>query len=104
MTSVPPSGASAEMLGQPMPAVEIVLLSLRRVQRESGRPDDITTLEHECERVLELLRRQRGFGRPLKSLCVRAVTGHAVVQACAAWHEPIRLRVVSSLDETHELA
>ena len=42
------------------------------------------------------------LGRPLVSLGVGTVAGHAVVQACAARYKPLRLGVVLPEDQAHE--
>ena len=45
-------------------------------------------LEHEGQRVFEILRFQLGIGGALEGLSVRAVAGHAVVQAGPAGQKP----------------
>src|SRR5262249_26331616 len=88
--ATPGSGLSGEVLRESLPAVEIILLELRRFERESRRADDVAALEHERERVLDLLRCERGVAGPLEALYVRAVPRHAVVQARAARQEAFR--------------
>src|SRR5215472_11849657 len=93
------SGFSGEVLRESLPAVEIILLELGRFERESRRADDVAALEHERERVLDLLGRERSVAGPLEALRVRSVPRHAVVQARAARQEAFRFRVVGAVDE-----
>src|SRR5215470_20223420 len=59
-----------ETLRESVPALAIALLQKRRLESEARRPDDVTALEHEGERVLELLRRERRIHRPFIRLGV----------------------------------
>src|SRR5439155_3403709 len=95
---------SGEMLRQALPAVEIILLQLRRFQGETRRPDDVTAFEHEGERVLDLVRRERNLARLVEGRRIGAVAGHAVVEARTARREAFRLGIVDAVDESHELA
>ena len=90
---------------KPLQHCIVVALQRRRLQRKARRPADEPRLEHEGERVGEIVRRQlgrrglvvswRGRGRaPAMQLC----------KAGAARREALRLGVVGAVDEAHELA
>src|SRR5262249_14856726 len=93
-----------ETLRESIPARAIVLLQKRRLQSEARRPDDIAALEHEGKGVVELLWREGRIHRALERIGIGSVTGHAIVEARAARHETLALRVVGSANESHELA
>src|SRR5262249_57583685 len=90
-----------ETLRESIPARAIVLLQKRRLQSEARRPDDVAALEHEGERVVELLRREGRVHRPLERLGIGSVTRHAIVEARAARREPLAFRVVGSATWSH---
>src|SRR6266480_2430258 len=100
----PPLRLAGEVLRQPPPAVEVVLLPLRRLQREARGADDVAAFEHEGERVLDFLWLERAAARLLERRRIGPVTRHAVVQAGASRHEALRLGVVDAVHQAHELA
>src|SRR5438105_1703483 len=82
-------------LRQSFPTAKILLLQLRRLERELRRPDDVLGLEHEGHGVRDLLRNRSVRARcALEGLGVGAVPAHAVVQAGAARKKTLRLRIV----------
>src|ERR1700730_13931925 len=72
---------------QSLPALEVVVLQLGRVDCMSGEPHREPAFEHERHGVGELVRLELGIAGALVRLSVGAVRRHAVVQACAARQE-----------------
>src|SRR6202040_2245817 len=75
---------SAKQLLKPGPARVVIALQGTRLEREAGRADHEARLEHEGERVLDLLRCQFSRNRLIESGTVGAMSGHAIVQRGAA--------------------
>ena len=94
-----------EVLRQALPALRVVLLQLRALQRVARRADHGARLEHERHGVGDA-HRPGGIGaaRLVEGRGIRAVAAHAVVQRGAARLEALRLGVVDAVDEAHELA
>src|ERR1700690_691628 len=91
-----------ELLPQPLPAFEVLMIKLRTLQRKLRRLAHEPSLEHERHSVAEIDRLQLGLARFFERLRVRAVTRHAIVQASAARHESLRLGVVFPANQPHE--
>src|SRR5208283_3908962 len=65
-------GSPLEMLFEALPAGIVVALQRLGFEREAGGSNDETSLEHEGERVLDLVRLQFGLAGPLEGDTVRA--------------------------------
>src|ERR1700754_2622263 len=92
-----------EVLLQPLPAVNIVVLPRRQFGGVFRHPLAVAGLEHEGERVGKLHRLQVGLACVLKRLAVGTVRQHLVVQAHAARHEAFGLSVIDAVNQAHEL-
>ena len=99
----PVSLAAGKVLLEALPAFEVVMLKLRGFDGIARQPHREPALEHERHSVLDLVRLERHLGGPLPGLGVRAVRGHAIVQAGAARQEAFRLGVVGAMQQAHEL-
>src|SRR5579875_1108750 len=75
------SRLTAKRPGQAGPDGVVVGLPVRRLHRLPGRDDRPPALEHERQRVVDLLRPQLGGAGPGERLRVGAVRGERVVQA-----------------------
>jgi hypothetical protein len=87
-----------EVLLQVAPALPVVALQLRRIERRRGRTQHETRLEHECQRLAEELRLQAGGRSAIIGRGIRSMRRHAVVQAAAAGREALCLRVIDAKD------
>src|ERR1035438_4752371 len=92
-----------ELLSQSLPALEVLVIELRGLQSKPGRLAHEASLEHEGQRVLDVNGLQIGLAGLLECLGIGSMTSHAIVQARAAGHESLSLRVVLSMDQSHEL-
>ena len=72
-------------------------------QRLRGRRQHVARLEHEGERIRELLWLELFRGGLGEGGEVRTVRQHAIVQADAAGEEAVRLGVIAAIDQAHEL-
>src|SRR5580700_5332086 len=95
--------AAVKLFLQPLPALEVLMIELRSLQREPRRPARKARLKHERERVLCIHGLQLGLAGLLKRLCIRAVPRHAIVQARAARHKTFGLGVVLAINQPHKL-
>src|SRR5438034_11037131 len=67
--------------------------------------DDAARFEHECHRVLDVIELgQIRIAGLFEGLRIRSVTAHAIVKARTARQKAFGLRVVRTMDQTHELA
>src|SRR5580658_3914447 len=95
--------SAGEVALEPLPAFVVFVLQYLFLQRVARRPHDQPRLEHKGKRVRYLSRRKLGTGSALKGLGIRAMAGHAVVQARTAGQEALSLGVVFAVNEAHEL-
>src|SRR5580692_10308965 len=96
-----PIGRDKTLL-QPLPAFEVFMLQDARIHGERSRTHGKLRLEHEGQRVAQILRPELGMTRTLKGLGVRSVTRHAVVQARSSRDESFGLGIVGAVDKAHE--
>src|SRR5580658_1385877 len=92
-----------EPVAQSLPALEVLMIEFGSLERKLRRLTHKASLEHEGQRVLHVHRLQFGLARLLKRFRVGTVTRHAIVQAGATWHESLRLGVIFTMDQPHEL-
>src|SRR4051794_17638271 len=95
--SVPCWRSSAKQLLKPRPARVVIVLQGRGFEREAGRADHQTRLEHEGERVLDLLWRKFGRDSLVERGAVGTMGGHAIVQRGAARGETLGLGVIDAV-------
>src|SRR5207247_11247597 len=82
-------------LPEAVPHLVVVLLQLRRLERELGRPEYVARLPHEGERVLDLVGLQLGRARLFERSEIPAVRGHVVVDRDPAGEKALGLGVVN---------
>src|SRR5215469_5534568 len=87
-----------------LPTVDIVVLKPSLLRSVFCYPLRETCLEHECHRVALTLRPQLHVARTFERVRVRSVRKHGIMQAHTARDETMRLGVIDSLNEAHELA
>src|SRR6185436_19367951 len=90
---------AGEVLGESPPAVLVVVLALRRLERQPRLTDHVAALEHERERAVDALRREHGGRRLLERRGVGSVSGHRIVEAPAPGEETLGLGVVRAVHE-----
>src|SRR6266478_8709224 len=91
-----------EVPAQPLPAVDVIVLSHLEISRVFGQALREARFEHEGHRIRELHRLELAVARVLEGGLGRAVRQHAIVQRDAARHETLRLGVVNAVDQAHE--
>ena len=89
-----------EMFGQPLPTLKIVMLQFGGLAGVAREPNGVAAFEHECHRILELLRLEFGMACPLPGFGIRSMRAHTIVQAGAAGQEALGLGVINALQET----
>src|ERR1019366_3619290 len=92
-----------ELFSQSLPALKVLMIKLRGLERKLRRLAHKTSLEHERQSVVQIDGLQLGCTRSRKCFRVGPVTRHAIVQTGAARHEPFRLGVIFAADQPHEL-
>src|SRR5271165_670934 len=92
-----------ELFSQSLPALEVLVIELGRLERKFCRLTHEASFEHECHGVAEINRLQFGLARLLEGFSVGAVASHAIVQTGAAGHESFSLGVIFAADQPHEL-
>lgn len=60
--------------------------------------NDQLCLEHESQRVVEVMGLELCICGAFKGFCIRTVPGHAVVKACSAGHKTLRFCIVGAKD------
>src|SRR5215471_19376635 len=85
---------SIKFFPQPLPDFDVLMIEFGSLEREFSRPAHEPRLKHERQRVALKHGLQVCVAGFLECLCVRAVTGHTVVQARAAGYKALRLRIV----------
>src|SRR6202165_3927706 len=103
MTKVGLTARPLELLPQPLPNLKVLMIKLRSLQRKLRRLAHEARLEHERHGVAYINRLQLRLTRLFKSLKVRPVTSHAIVQAGAPRHEAFRLGVIFPVNQPHKL-
>src|SRR5437773_7359746 len=96
-----PSRLAAEGPGQAGPYGVVVALAVGRLHGLPGRHEHPAALEHERQRVVDLLRPQLGRAGPLVGLGVPPVRGEGGGQARRAGLDPLGLGVVDGTDQAH---
>ena len=79
------------------------MLQYLRFQCKSGRPHRQPRLKHERQRPVDVVGLQLCLACPVECIDIWAMTRHAVMQAGAARHKALRLGVVLSENQPHEL-
>src|SRR5207344_2567460 len=91
-----------KLLPQSLPALKVLMIKLRGLQRKLRRLAHKTSLEHERQSVVQIDWLQLGLARFFKCFRVGPVARHAIVQAGAARYEPFRLGIIFPADQPHE--
>src|ERR1700691_3234405 len=98
LTTVP-----LKLLPQPLPALEVLMVEMRTLERKFRWLAHEASLEHERQSVAQINRRQCRLADLLKGLSLGSMPCHAIVQAGAARHKPFSLRVIFTANQPHEL-
>src|ERR1700692_2099122 len=96
------TAGTIELLAQPLPAFEVLVIELRTLQSKLCGPAYETSLEHKSQGVAHENGLQFGVAGLFKCLGIRAMTSHAIVQASAAGHESFGFGVVLAVDQSHK--
>src|ERR1700733_8978387 len=88
---------------QSLPAFIVFMLKYLFFQRIASWANGHARLEHERERVCDLAWREFGVAGALKGFGIRAVAGHAVMQARSAGQKALGLGIVFAVNQAHEL-
>src|ERR1035441_7345499 len=100
---MPLASGVLELLPQPLPALEVLMIKLRSLQRKLRRLAHKPSLEHERQGVAKIERLQFRLARPLKCFGVGPVTRHAIVHPGPRGHESFRLGIILTANQPHKL-
>ena len=95
--------AALEVLFQALPTFVVIVLQFGGFHGPARGPADEARLKHERHGAAQVLRFEFRVDGFFESFRVRAVAGHAVMQAGASGQEAFGLGVVFAVDQSHEL-